>query len=88
MDSVSEIEKNAYENNNEADLSVKCYTIGIKHKWSPFCRKHQCYRHEVTDTGHLVLYRIDKTQIAIPIANRAWIVYSNYWDFMNQFKKK
>lgn len=91
MDSTTEV--NTYEDNYQKDhyanLAVKSYTICIKHRWFPFIgRFHKCYRHEVSDTGHLVLYRIDGTQIALPVAKRSWLVYANYWDFMNQFKNK
>lgn len=90
MDSTGKINDN--ENQDEgkhyAELAVKSYTIRVKHRWFPFLwRKYNCYRHEVSETGHLVLYRIDRSQIALPVAKLAWVVYSNYWDFMDQFKR-
>lgn len=90
MDLPKEVnaDKNDYQEDKNSQLAIKSYTICIKHRWIPFIgRFHKCYRHEVSETGHLVLYRIDGTQIALPVAKRSWLVYSNYWDFMNQFKK-
>jgi hypothetical protein len=60
----------------------KHYTVGVKHRYFPIERKHLCYRHEVTATGHLVLYRINNTQIALDARKRSWIIYADYWPFM------
>jgi hypothetical protein len=60
------------------------YTVLVQRKYFPFLgKKYKCYRHEVVlETKHLILYRVDRTQIAIPINKRSWILQADYWDFM------
>lgn len=70
-------------------MLVDHYIVEVRSRLFPWLsKKHKCYRHEVfPDTSHLVLYRTDRTQIAVPIAKRSWVVYANYWDFMKQLNK-
>jgi hypothetical protein len=89
MEALPEIneQKQAPKNYDETKLKIKGYTIGIKHKFLPVYKKHKCYRHEVITTGHLVLYRNDKSLAALPMTKLSWILYPDYWDFMAQFPK-
>lgn len=82
-------QKHAEKENAYTELAHKCYTVAVQHRFFPFLsKKHSCYRHEISqETGHLILYRMDSSQIAIAVAKRSWIVYPNYWDFMRQFNK-
>jgi hypothetical protein len=81
--------ENDEKENTYTDLAQKSYTIAVQHRFFPFLyKKHACYRHEISpETGHLILYRMDSSQIALAVAKRSWIVYPNYWDFMRQFNK-
>jgi hypothetical protein len=66
---------------------IQSYRIQTKSGWLPWGKIHHC-RHEVnTETNHLILYRKDNTQIAMPVANKSWIVYPEYWQFMSQYAK-
>jgi hypothetical protein len=87
MDLLEEEKKIQDQSGPVEESKPKHYTIGVRHRYIPLEKKHQCYRHEVTGTGHLVLYRINRSQIAIDIRKKSWIVYSDYWDFMEQVEK-
>lgn len=88
MDLIPETENKNNEEIRADDAHIKGYTIAIKHWFWPFLWiKHKCYRHEVAATNHLVLYRIDRSQRALPVARASWIVYPDYWLFMKQLKK-
>jgi hypothetical protein len=73
----------------EKENAIRGYRIQTKSRWLSFWKIHNCHRHEVaTQTQHLILYRTDNSQIAMPVENLTWVVYPEYWQFMKQIKKK